>query len=99
MSISTSMKSYDYYLYGDRNTYGQPVLSEQPVGKISACITVASQTIQDSIAYSNCSYVGLTLDSNVSDRYVIAYGDEMLKVQYVTRGSRYTQLYLGRMQP
>ena len=94
--ISTSMRFYDYLTYGGDNGYGQPALSKEPVGKVKMTIDISSQSVQDNINYTDCSYVGLTYD-DVDDTYVILYGNEKLKVLYVNPKGRYKQVFLGRM--
>lgn len=95
--INSNMRTYQYHIYGDRDAYGQPALSAIPVGEAKISIEIASQSIQDSIAYSGCTYIGLTRDAAISDKCVIIYGDEKLKVQYVNPRGRLRLLYLSRL--
>lgn len=98
--IARDMKLYNYYAFGDANNYAQQVLIKdengEPViqGTIKMAINISSQSIQDNINYKDSSYIGLTLDKNVSDAYVIQYGEEKLKVQYVNPRGRYIQVFL-----
>lgn len=94
--ISADMRQYDYYTYGEKDSYGQLTLSVVPVGKIKMAINISSQSIQDNINYLNCSYVGLTL-ADVDDTFVIQYGEEKLKVLYVNPKGRFKQVFLARM--
>lgn len=93
--ISANMRNYDYYLYGDVDAYGQPALSDKQ-GTIKMAIHVSSQRVQDNILYSGAEYVGLTHDE-LSDKYVIQYGEARLKVLYVNPQGRYKQVFLTRM--
>lgn len=101
--IARNMKLYDYYAFGDVNNYGQQVLIKdetgEPViqGTIKMAINLTSQSIQDNVNYKDSSYIGLTLDKNVSDAYVIKYGEERLKVQYVNPLGRYIQVFLKQL--
>ena len=95
--INTDMRTYEYYIYGNTDAYGQPQLSETPQGAIKISIHISSQSIQDNILYKDCSYVGLTLDSTVKDTFVIQYGEERLKVLYVNPKGRYKQVFLKRI--
>ena len=101
--IARNMKLYNYYAFGDANNYGQQVLIKdetgEPViqGTIQMAINLTSQSIQDNVNYKDCSYLGLTLDRNVSDAYVIQYGEEKLKVQYVNPMGRYIQVFLKQI--
>lgn len=95
--ISTNMRNYDYFTYGALNAYGQPQLSKEPVGKVKLSIYTTSQSIQANINYSNANYIGLTHDKNISDKYVIQYGEERLKVLYTSKQGRYIQVYLAKM--
>ena len=92
--INASMQIYDYYLYGDNNAYGQSTLSDTKQGTVKMSISITSQSVQDNIRYKDCTYIGLTHNKSINDKYVIQYGDERLKVQYVNPHSRYTQVFL-----
>lgn len=94
--INTDMRIYDYFTFGEDNGYGQPVLSESPKGKIKMAINMSSQAVQDNINYQDCNYVGLTM-AELDDSYVIKYGNEKLKVQYVNPRGRYNLVYLTRI--
>lgn len=95
--INANMREYDYCLYGENDAYGVPSLTECTNEKLKMAIEIASQSIQDSILYSGCSYVGLTHDSAVNDKMVVMYGDEKLKIQYVNPRGRYIQVFMERM--
>ena len=93
--INNDMRLYDFYLYGDKNEYGQKQLSEDVKGKVLIAIYTTNQSIQDNINYRNASYIGLTNDNTISDSYVIKYGNEKLKVLYIQPLGRYKQVYLA----
>ena len=95
--ITTDMRLYDFFTFGEDNGYGVPTLSTEPKGKIKMAINISSQSTQDNILYKDCSYIGLTLDANVNDTYVIQYGEEQLKVLYVNPKGRYKQVFLKGM--
>lgn len=95
--ITTDMRTYSYFTFGEDNGYGQPVLSAEPKGVIKMAINMSSQTTQDNINYEDCNYVGLTMDKSVNSNYVIQYGNEKLKVLYINPKGRYTQVYLKRI--
>lgn len=95
--ITTDMRLYDYFTYGEDNGYGMPQLSETPKGKIKMVINISSQSTQDNILYKDCSYVGLTHDANVDDTYVIQYENSKLKVLYINPKGRYKQVFLKEM--
>lgn len=97
--INTAMKLYNFFSIGEPNGYGQaqmPAEDAEPVGQIKMAINVLSQSAADNVRYKDASYLGLTL-ADVNDSYVIQYGDERLKVLYVTSGGRYKQVFLGLM--
>lgn len=94
--ITTDMRTYNYFTYGGDNGYGQPVLSELPQGTIKMAINISSQTVQDNINFQDCNYVGLTM-AQLDDSYVIQYGNEKLKVQYINPRGRYTLVYLKQL--
>lgn len=95
--IATDMRTYDYFTFGEDDGYGMPQLSPAPVGQIKIAINISSQATQDNILFKDCSYIGLTHDANVNDTYVIAYGEEQLKVLYVNPKGRYKQVFLKEM--
>ena len=59
-------------------------------------IYTTSQAIQDNINYKSANYVGLTY-ALLDDSYVIQYGDEKLKVLYVTPQGRMKQVFLVKI--
>lgn len=98
--INSNMRNYEYFLYDSDNDYGQPSLIKDENGEpkvqgtIKLSISTTSQSVQDNINYSNASYIALTLDKNINDTYVIKYGEQLLKVLYVTP-TRFKQVFLG----
>ena len=94
--INSQMKPYNYFLYGLEDEYGQLTLPETPNGRVSMAINISSQSTQDNILYKDCSYIGLT-HANITDKYVIEYGDVKLKVLYVNPMGRYKQVFLKEM--
>lgn len=90
------MRSYEYRLYGENNSYGQPQLSEEVQGTIKMAINITSQFVQENIKYKGATYVGLT-HAAVDDKYVIQYGDTRLKVLYVNPTGKYNQVFMGEM--
>lgn len=100
--IARDMTAYSYYTYGALNSYGQPTLIKDENGEplVQGSVTLAiyntSQSVQDNINYKDCSYIGLTYDNTITDAFVIQYGDEKLKVLYVTPG-RMRQVFLQKI--
>lgn len=94
--INTQMRNYEYFTYGERDAYGMPSLSTEAKGTIKISIEISSQEIQDSIAYSGCTYIGFTRDE-IDDTYVIKYGNDNLKVMYVNPRGRLKQVFLKEM--
>ena len=92
--INSSMREYSYFLYGEDNGYGQLSLSKEPKGTVKMSINTTNQSIQDNISYKGATYLGLTMH-DVNDQYVIQYGEELLKVLYVTPAGRYKQVFLA----
>ena len=90
------MQNYDYFLYQDKDAYGQPQLSEEPKGKVTMSIYITSQTVQDNINYTGANYLGLTT-ALLDNSYVIQYGDEKLKVLYVNPKGRYKQVFMAKI--
>jgi hypothetical protein len=93
--INAAMRTYNYHTLGAIDNYGQPQLSEN-VGSIKIAINITSQSIQDNALYKDASYIGLT-KADVTDAFVIQYGEERLKVLYVNPLGRYNQVFLKSM--
>lgn len=91
------MRAYNYFTYGDDDSYGMPTITEETQGKIKIAIYTTSQAVQDNINYSGANYVGFTNDKNITDKYVIDYNGKKLKVLYINPKGRYKQVYLGAM--
>lgn len=96
--ITTDMRAYNYFTFGDDDAYGQPTLSKEIEGTIKMSINISSQSVQDNINYKDCSYVGLTTTKSVNDKMVIQYGEEKLKVQYINPKGRFIQVFLKLYQ-
>ena len=94
--INADMRLYDYFTLGDDDGYGQPSISDVPVGQIKMAINISSQSVQDNINYKDANYIGLT-QANVDDTYIIQYGNERLKVLYVNPKGRLKQVFLKEM--
>lgn len=91
--INTNMRTYSYSTLGAVDAYGQPTMTETPVGTIKMSITLLNQATQDNALYNGATYVGLTMQE-VKDTFVINYGTEKLKVLYVNPYGRYNQVFL-----
>lgn len=94
--ITVDMRTYDYFLYNDKDAYGSPTLSQEPQGTVKMTINITSQSVQENINYSGATYIGLTR-SLLDDSYVIQYGDELLKVLYVNPRGRLKQVFLAKI--
>lgn len=94
--INADMRSYNYFTFGEPDSYGQPQLSQEAQGTIKMAINISSQSVQDNINYKDCSYVGLA-HSSLDDSYVIQYGDKKLKVLYVNPKGRLKQVFLAEI--
>ena len=98
--INSNMRMYDYYLFSEKNEFGQRTLIKGEDGKplvqgqVKLSITDTSKAVQDNIKYLNSSYIALTRDKQINDSYVIQYGNERLKVLYVTP-TRFKQVFLA----
>ena len=44
--INNEMRLYNYYTFGDKDEYGQPALSAEPVGQARIAIFLSTQTVQ-----------------------------------------------------
>lgn len=98
--IIGNFRYYDYWLITENEEYGQEVLPDaaaEPAGQVKLAIYPTSTGTQDNILYANCSYVGLTYDAGIDDKYIIKYGKERLKVMYIQPIGRYKQVFLKRI--
>lgn len=95
--INTNFRSYDFFTFGELDSYGQPQLSTEPKGKVKMAVFTTSQNIQDNILYSNASYMGLTHDKAVNDSYVIDYNGTKLKVLYVGKQGRLQAVFMAKV--
>lgn len=99
--IMSKMRLYDYWLISVNEEYGQEVLPDadaEPTGKVKLSIYPTSTGTQDNILYSNCSYVGLTFDAGIDDKYIIQYGKERLKVMYIQPIGRFKQAFMKKVE-
>lgn len=94
--INADMRTYDFYTFGEADAYGQRRLSDTTQGQITMAIYNTSTSVQDNINYTDCNYVGLTM-AQLDDNYVIQYGTEKLKVEYINPRGRYKQVYMVKM--
>ena len=90
------MREYEYYLYSDKDSYGQPQLSQEAQGVVKMAINISNQTVQDNINYTGANYVGLTY-ALLDDTHAIKYGEDMLKVLYINPKGRLKQVFLAKM--
>lgn len=98
--IVSGMRNYDYFKTVFNAEYGQehlPAADATPEGKVKLAIFPISTGTQDNILYANCSYVGLTIDAEIEDKYIIQYGEERLKVSYIQPKGRFKQVFLKRV--
>lgn len=93
--INSQMKLYNYSLYGDVDDYGMSKPIDEIQGQLRIAINITSQSVQDNINFTHAEYIGLTHDKNISDKYIVHYGDKKLKVLYIQPHGRYKQVYLG----
>lgn len=96
--INANMRSYDYYTYSDVNSYGQPQLSKDVQGSVKMAIYTTSQNIVANPLYQNASFLGLTNDASISDKYVIQYGALKLKVLYINTQGNLKQVYMAKVK-
>lgn len=95
--INTTTRTYNYFIYGANDEYGQPQLTQEPQGTIKMAIYNTSQATQQNILYQDASYIGLTSDAGVNDTYVIEMNEERLKVLYVQPRGIWKQVFMARM--
>ena len=96
--INADMRLYSFATLGSNNAYGQalPPKDNDFKGTIKMAINITNQGVQDNINYTNANYIGLT-QATIDDTYFIKYGEETLKVLYVTPKGRFKQVFLSRV--
>ena len=89
--IARDMQAYDLYQLGAQDEYGQQA---QPAkaGTITAAVYERSQSVTDSVLFTECEYIALTHES-ITDSNAIAYGGKLLKVMYVMRRGYFKQAF------
>lgn len=92
--ILRDMRDYPYTMLGAVDDYGQMTLDGGASGTIRMAVYVASQSVGDSILYREAQYIGMTKD-DVTDRHIIHYGDEKLKVLYVQPKGAFKQAFMA----
>lgn len=95
--LNTNMRTYNYFTLEDRDEYGQPRLSDTPKGQVKMAISVTSQNVQDNILYSNATFMGLTHNKSINDKFVIEYEGMKLKVLYVSAQGRYRAVFMAKV--
>lgn len=96
--INTNMRLYNYFTLGSEDEYGQPQILDKnavPEGQIKMTINITSQSVQDNVNYRDAEYVGLTYAA-VTDKYIIQYGDEYLKVHYINPMGKMKQVFMQK---
>lgn len=94
--INTQMTEYKYFVYKE-NEYGEQVIDTSSSGTILMAINLVNKEVADNILYTNANYIGLTLDNSITDKFVIEYGKEKLKVLYVNPQGRYKQVFMAKV--
>ena len=89
--ITRDMQDLGLYALGAQDEYGQ---AAQPakVGTIKAAVYERSQTVSDSVLFTDCEYIALTHES-ITDSNAIAYEGKLLKVMYVMRRGYFKQAF------
>lgn len=96
--IRRDMRPYKYTLVGESDAYGQPTLLDGVQGTINMAIYVSTQAVGSSIIYAEADYIGLTNDASISDRMLIDYEGQKLKVLHVQPKGRHIQAALKKVQ-
>lgn len=94
--INAQMTEYKYFVYKE-NEYGEQVIDTSSSGTIPMAINLVNKEVTDNILYTNANYIGLTLDNSITDKFVIEYGKEKLKVLYVNPQGRYKQVFMAKV--
>ena len=90
--IARDMQALDLYQLGAQDAYGQAARPEK-VGTITAAVYERSQTVTDSVLFTDCEYIAITNES-ITDSNAIAYDGKLLKVMYVMSRGYFKQAFL-----
>ena len=96
--INRNMRNYDYFTFGEVDSYGQQKLSNKAQGSVKMAIYTTGQSVQDNILYNNAQYIGLTYNKDINDKYVIEYNDIKLKVLYVSAQGRLNSVFMSKVE-
>ena len=94
--INAQMTEYKYYPMKE-NEYGEAIIDEGSFGTILIAINLINQAISDNPLYTNATYIGITFNKEISDKHIVKYGNQKLKVLYVNPIGRYKQVYMATM--
>ena len=86
--INAQMTEYKYYPMKE---------DEGSFGTILIAINLINQAVSDNPLYTNSTYIGITFNKEISDKHIIKYGNQKLKVLYVNPIGRYKQVYMATM--
>lgn len=95
--INANMRYYDYYTIGELDEYGQEKMSKKVAGRVKMSIYQTAQNTTNTVLYADADFIGLTMDKNVKDSFVIVYGDIRLKVRQINAQGRLTQVFLKKV--
>jgi hypothetical protein len=93
--INADMRPYTFFTVGTAS--GIPTVSEEPAGTLRMSIYNVSNAIADNIRYKDATYIGLTMDAEVDDTYIIDNYGAKLKVLYVMPKGRYKQVWMAEL--
>ena len=96
--IRRDMRPYGYTLLGEADAYGQPTLLDGVQGTINMAIYVSTQAVGSSIIYAEADYIGLTNDASISDKMLIDYEGQKLKVLHTQPKGRHSQAAIKKVQ-
>lgn len=91
----SNQKLYNYYLIENNDEYGTSDVSIEIKGQVKMNINLTNQQISDDAIYKNAQFIGLTLDKDINENYIIEHEEMLLKVLYINKKGRYKQIYLG----
>lgn len=93
--INADKRVYEYFTYDGYDTFGQPTLSKEAKGSIKMAVNIVSQSVQDNPLYKDSQYIGIVSPHiEIDDTFVIAYGEQKLKVLYVNPKGRFKQVFM-----
>lgn len=93
--INRNMRTYTCFVLESVDIYGQRTRTAGILRYVKMAINLISQSTADNMRYKDATYVGLTYDKSINDKYEIEYNGRTLKVLYTNPYGRMVQVFMA----